>query len=137
MNMKKKYTILLIASLFLILPLLKAEVKDKKGDHFIKINPKIKNEELIAELQNLRKKFNIERDLLHEEYKEKMEALKMAKKNDVKALKNDFAKHRELLLNKYPHKKRKKPKKTTVEPIRADSLDKIEFHKKKKRVRKP
>ena len=135
--MKKKYTILLTISLFFILTLLKAEIKDKKGDHFIKINSNIENEELRTELQNLRKQFNIEKDLLHEEYSEKMEALKVAKKNDVKALKNDFAKHRELLLNKYSHKKRKKSKKATVEPIRADSLDKIEFHKKKKRVRKP
>ena len=74
---------------------------------------------------------------IHDSYKEKMEDLKISRKNEMKSLKNDFASRRDLLFKKYPPKKRKKKqldindtkpnkvksdKKTKNEPVELETL---------------
>jgi hypothetical protein len=73
-----------------------------------------------------------------------MEALKIARKNDMKTLKNDFAERRELLFKKYPPKKRHIPKiaNPNIDPVKADPVDAVHENKKvspkdKKKIRKP
>jgi len=55
--MKRIFTI----GLIIMLTVLTAGVKDKKGDNFLRINDNIQNKELRSELVMLRDKFNIER----------------------------------------------------------------------------
>ena len=109
--MKKKIFVLFIISTVFTMNLLLAEKKEKlkkDNDNFLRAKPYIQNEELRAELENLRMQFNIEEKNIHDSYKEKMEDLKISRKNEMKSLKNDFASRRDLLFKKYPPKKRKK-----------------------------
>ena len=109
--MKKKIFVLFIISTVFTMNLLLAEKKGKlkkDNDNFLRAKPYIQNEELRAELENLRMQFNIEEKNIHDSYKEKMEYLKISRKNEMKSLKNDFASRRDLLFKKYPPKKRKK-----------------------------
>ena len=109
--MKKKIFVLFIISTVFTMNLLLAEKKGKlkkDNDNFLRAKPYIQNEELRAELENLRMQFNIEEKNIHDSYKEKMEDLKISRKNEMKSLKNDFASRRDLLFKKYPPKKRKK-----------------------------
>ena len=109
--MKKKIFVLFIISTVFTMNLLLAEKKGKvkkDNDNFLRAKPYIQNEELRAELENLRTQFNIEEKNIRDSYKEKMEALKISRKNEMKSLKNDFASRRDLLFKKYPPKKRKK-----------------------------
>ena len=109
--MKKKIFVLFIISTVFTMNLLLAEKKGKlkkDNDNFLRAKPYIQNEELRAELENLRMQFNIEEKNLRDSYKEKMDALKISRKNEMKSLKNDFASRRDLLFKKYPPKKRKK-----------------------------
>ena len=55
-----------------------------------------------------RRKTRFKEKNIHDSYKEKMEDLKISRKNEMKSLKNDFASRRDLLFKKYPPKKRKK-----------------------------
>ena len=110
--MKKKVFIFFIISTVFTMNFLLAETKKetkKKNDNFLRAKPYIQNEELRAELENLRKQFDIEEKNVRNAYKEKMEALKISRKNELKALKTDFASRRDLLFKKHPPKKRKKP----------------------------
>ena len=58
--MKKNTIIYSAFCLCFILSFVKAEIEDRKGEHFIKIHPNIENDELREKLQSLRKEFNIE-----------------------------------------------------------------------------
>jgi len=109
--MKKKIFVLFIISTVFTMNFLLAEKKEKvkKGtDNFLRAQPYIQNEELRTELEDLRIQFNIEEKNLRDSYKEKMDALKISRKNEMKSLKNDFASRRDMLFKKYPPKKRKK-----------------------------
>ena len=106
--MNKKIITVLIGSLLLMLTFLTADVKEKKGDDFLRINDNIQNEEFRIELIGLKKEFNIERSRIQEYYKEKMEALKEERQNKIKTMKADFAGRREVIMKKYVGEKYKK-----------------------------
>ena len=53
-----------------------ADVKEKRGDYFLRINDNIQNEELRIELKGIKQEFNIERSRIQKYYKEKMAILK-------------------------------------------------------------
>ena len=109
--MKKKIFVLFIISTVFTMNFLLAEKKEKvkrANDNFLRAQPYIQNEDLRLELENLRTQFNIEEKKLRDAYKEKMDALKISRKDEMKSLKNDFASRRDLLFKKYPPKKRKK-----------------------------
>ena len=142
--MKRIFIIILTGSIFFTLSALIAGEKEKKTDDFLRANPNIKNEELRLELGELRKAFDVEKTRIQENYHSKMEVLKIARKNEVKTLKNDFAERRELLFKKYPPKKRHTPKMANpdIDPDKADPVDAVPKKKKvpskdKKRIRKP
>ena len=99
--MNKKIITVLIGSLLLMLTFLTADVKEKRGDDFLRINDNIKNEELHIELKGIKKEFNIERSLIQEYYNEKIAALKEERKNKIKTMKADFAVRRKIIMKKY------------------------------------
>ena len=100
-TMNKKIMTLFIGSILLMLTFMTADVKEKRGDDFLRINDNIQNEELRIELKGLKKEFNIERSRIQEYYNEKMEALKEDRQNEIKIMKADFAGHREIIMKKY------------------------------------
>ena len=134
--MKRIIKGMLTVSIFIMLTVLSAEMKEKKGDDFLRVNDNIQNQELRIELKGLREEFNIERIRIQEYYNEKMEALKAARGNDVKTLKTDFAERRAVLMKKYFGKMRKKPPIGTHEPVK-NAPGKKKVLKDKKIIRKP
>ena len=127
---------MLIVSIFIMLTLLSAEVKEKKGDNFLRVNDNIQNQELRIELEGLREEFNIERIQIQKYYNEKIGTLKAARGTDVKTLKNDFVERRAVVMKKYFGKMRKKPPIGTHEPVK-NVPGKKKALKDKKTIRKP
>ncbi len=93
-------TILSICFLF-VLPLSAEGKKSSEKGHFLSVNPKIKNKELISELETLKQDFDFERQKIQDNYKEEIERLNEGRRSETKALKKQFAEQRETLLKKY------------------------------------
>ena len=73
----KLTTLTILCSCFLLLAsLVNGENKSIDKDKFMRINPNITNEALRAELENLGKEFDIERQRVRNFYDKKMEILK-------------------------------------------------------------
>ena len=147
MNVKKIIITILTISAFFALNVLIAGVSEEKSvnkdDNFLRENANIKNGDLRLALANLRKQFDLEKTMIHDLYKEKMETLKNARQDEIKSLKNDFASRRELLFKKYPPKTRKKPLMANPNSEAIDTAptnitpDKKKKPTGKKKVRKP
>ena len=133
--MKRIFIAILTGSIFFMLSVLTAEVREKKSDNFLRINDNIQNEELRAELEGLRDEFNFERSRIHDYYSKKMEALKEARRNEMKTLKADFTGRKDALKKEYAGKMRKKPKMNFTEPVK-NTPEKMKVSKDKKRIRK-
>ena len=133
--MKRTFNAILTGSILCALTILTAEVKQKKGDDFLRINDNIQNEELRSELKILREEFNIERNRIRQDYNDKIEALKEARRNEMKTIKADFAGRREVLMKKYVGTMRKKPKMQFIEPVK-NKPGKMKTSKDKKKLRK-
>ena len=101
--MKRIYIKIFLGSIFCILTVLTADVKEKMEDDFLRVNDNIQNEEHRDELQALREKFNLERTQIQKYYNEKIETLKEARRGEIKAIKKDFADRREILMKKYDY----------------------------------
>ena len=144
MNMKRIFTVILTISTFCALNAGVSEEKSvNKDDDFLRNTPNIQNEALRLELANLKKQFNLDKSQIHDLYANKMEALKSARQDEIKSLKNDFASRRELLFNKYPpikHDKllRANPNAESKDAAPTDiAPDNNIKPKSKKRVRRP
>ena len=74
--MNNKIITVLVCSILLMLTFLTADVKEKRGDDFFRINDNIQNDELRIELKGIKQEFNIERSRIQKYYKEKMAVLK-------------------------------------------------------------
>ena len=133
--MKRIFATLLIGSIFCILNVLTAEVKEKNGDEFLRVNDNIQNEELRIELKGIKQEFNIERSWIQKYYKEKMAVLKEERQNKIKTMKADFAGRKELLKKKYAGKIRKNQKMKFTEPVK-NTPEKMKVSKDKKKIRK-
>ena len=77
--------------------------------------------------------FNIKRIQIQELYNEQIDALKTARKNEVKIMKKDFSERREVIMKKYLGKMRKKTQKKITEPTKNEP-EKIKVPKDKKRI---
>ena len=132
--MKRIYITILTGGIFLILTLLTAGMKEKKGNDFLWINDNIQNKELRAELEGLREEFNLERIMIKDYYNEKVEALKESRKNEMKTIKNNFADRRRILMKKYAGKMRKKSQMEPSETVNKAPLKK-KISKDKKKIR--
>ena len=124
-----KKIILVILASFLMNLLLATEKKEqnKKNDGFLKAKPYIQNEELRFELENLRKEFETNEKKIKNDYHDKIETLKIERKNEMKSLRNDFASRRDMLFKKYPPKKRKK----IMKDFNGDKPTKVKSDEKK------
>ena len=135
--MKRIYIKIFLGNIFCILTVLTADVKEKMEDDFLRVNDNIQNEEHHDELQALREKFNLERTQIQKYYNEKIEALKEARRGEIKAIKKDFAGRREILMKKYTGKMRRKPPIENAETVKNVPDKKKAPPKDKKRIRKP
>ena len=75
-SMKCKNLTILLGSFLLLFSLSSAGEKEVKKDHFLSINPNIKNEKLRAELEILMTNFDAERQKVQDYYTEEIEKLK-------------------------------------------------------------
>ena len=117
-------------SIFILLALTIAEVKEEKGDEFLIKYSNIQNQDLRKELEALRKEFNFEKNQIQDYYNEKIEFLKKEKKIKMKKIKAEFGEKRDYLLAKYPDKKHiNTPLKKTSES-RATNPSKLESKEK-------
>ena len=123
---------ILIGSFLLLFSLSSAGEKAVINDHFLSINPNIKNEKLHAELVILRTDFNAERQKIQDYYTVEIEKLKEERRLEVKAIKNEFGEKREALLNKYGEDRKLKHSK----PHQQSRTDNKKG-KDKKPIRKP
>ncbi len=104
----KLTTSTILCSCFLLLAsLVNGENKSNDKDKFMRINPNITNEALRAELDNLRKEFDIEREQVRDSYDKKIQILKDERKTEIKSIKNEFGERREALFTKYGENKKK------------------------------
>ena len=134
--MKRFSIVALTGSIIIMLTVLTAGDKEKKGDNFLRINDNIQNKELRAELEGLREEFKFERNRIHDYYKEKIEEIKESRGNEMRTIKKDFSERREVLMKKYFGKMRKKPQIGTTEQIDKRPGEKNDL-KAKKTIRKP
>ena len=130
---------MLIGSLLLMLTFLTADVKEKRGDDFLRINDNIQNEELRIALKGLKKEFNIERSRIQEYYNEKIAALKEERQIEIKTMKADFSGRREVIMQKYGEAKHDNSavKPSYVPPTVKNIPDQKKDAKDKKKNRKP
>ena len=131
--MKTKNFIFFIIISVLTINFLLAEKKGekkKKDDNFLRAKPYMQNEELRSELEELRRQFEIEQNEIRDEYKEKIDALKISRKDEMKALKADFSSRRDLLFKKHPPKKRNKP----LMDLNKNKPEKVKSDKKKTHI---
>ena len=131
-SMKCKNPTILLGSFLLLFSLSSAGEKAVKKDHFLSINPNIKNEKLRAELEILMTDFDAERQKIQDYYTEEIEKLKNERILEVKAIKKEFGEKREALIIKYGEDRKVKHSKSE----RSNSPDK-QVEKNKKPIRKP
>ena len=131
-SMKFTNLTILVSSFLLLLSLLSAGEKAVKKDHFLSINPNIKNEQLRAELEILMTDFDAERQKIQDYYTEEIERLKEERLSEEKTLKKQFTGQRDALLKKYGEDRKVKHSK----PERSNPLDK-KVEKNKKPIWKP
>ena len=137
--MNNKIITVLVCSILLMLTFLTADVKEKRGDDFFRINDNIQNDELRIELKGLKKEFNIKRSRIQEYYNEKMEALKEERQNEIKTMKADFAGRRKVIMKKYVVEKHDNSavKPSYVPPAVKNIPDQKKGSKDKKKNRTP
>ena len=111
---------ILIGSFLLLFSLSSAGEKAVINDHFLSINPNIKNEKLHAELEILKTDFDAERQKIQYYYSEEIEKLKEERKLEVKAIKKEFGEKRDALIIKYGEDRKVKHSK----PERSNLPDK-------------
>ena len=131
-SMKFTNLTILVSSFLLLFSLLSAGEKAVKKDHFLRINPNIKNEKLSAEIKILMTDFDAERQKIKDYYTEEIEKLKEERRLEVKAIKKEFGEKQEALIIKYGEDRKVKHSK----PERSNPLDK-KVEKNKKPIRKP
>ena len=130
-SMKFTKTTILTGSFLLLFSLPCADEKAVKKDHFLGINPNIKNEKLRAEIEILMTDFDAERQKIQDYYTAEIEKLKEERRLEVKAIKKEFGEKREALIIKHGEDRKVKHSK----PERSDSPDK-KVEKNKKTIRK-
>ena len=123
---------ILVGSFLLLFSLSSAGEKAVINDHFLSINPNIKNEKLHAELQILRTDFDAERQEIQDYYTKEIEKLKEERRLEVKAIKKEFGEKQEALIIKYGEDRKVKHSK----PERSNLQDK-KVGKNKKPIQKP
>ena len=107
-KLMKLITLTLLCSCFLLLTsLATGENKSIDEDKFMRINPNISNEALRAELENLAKEFDVEKQRVRNSYDKKIETLKDERRIEIKSIKNEFGEKREALFTKYGEDRKK------------------------------
>ena len=111
---------ILIGSFLLLFSLSSAGEKAVINDHFLSINPNIKNEKLRAELEILKTNFDAETQKIQYYYIEEIEKLKEERRLEVIAIKKEFGEKWDALKIKYGEDRKVKQSK----PERSNLPDK-------------
>ena len=137
--MNKKIITVCIGYIFLMLTFLTADVKEKRGDDFLRINDNIQNEELRIALKGLKKEFNIERSRIQEYYNEKNSGFKGRAAEWNQNNKGRFCWRRIIIMKKYVGKKHDHSavKPSYVLPAMKNIPDQKKGSKDKKKNRRP
>ena len=106
-SMKLTKITILFSSFLLLASLIIAEDKSIGKDKFMRINPNITNEALRAELENLGKEFDVEKQRIRNLFDKKIETLKDERRIEIKSMKNEFGEKREALFIKYGESRKK------------------------------
>ena len=121
----KLTTLTILCSCFLLLAsLVNGENKSIAKDNFMRINPNITNEALRAELENLGKEFDIEKQRIREFYDNKIKTLKDKRRIEINSIKNEFGEKRDALFTKYGESRKK------TKPAMNPNMEKREKGKK-------
>ena len=116
-----KLTFILAAGAVMIVTLT-ADSKKSKGGDFLEINPNIKNEALLNELNQLKENFELERQKIQDIYNVEIQQLKDERKAEIRNLKKEFSEKKDEITRSFsgktkpslkPHKQ--KPDKTVVD----------------------
>ena len=129
--MKVTKRTILIGSFLLMFSLSSADDKSIEKNHFLGINPNIKNQSLRGELELLMQDFDIEKQKIQNYYKKEIEKLKEERSLEVKTIKKKFGEEREALLLKYGEERRLKHSKS-----RDSNISDKKIRKEKKPIRK-
>ena len=121
-------TILLIGFMLLVASV-GAKDKSINKDNFMRINPNITNEALLAELEDLVLDFDAERQRVHDSYAKQIEALKEERRLEIKSVKEEFSEKRNALFAKYGEDRKKN--KPAISPNKKKKV------KDKRSLRKP
>ena len=119
---------ILSSILILVLSLLGAIEKPVKQDHFLSLNPNIKNEELKSEMEQLKKGFDIGNKKIKNYYSMEIDRLKEEMHLEMNAFKKEFEGKRKVLLQKFD----KDPK---LKHVNSDILNRAD--KKRKKEKRP
>ncbi len=114
-------SLILVAGAVMIVTLT-ADTKPSKGGDFLKVNPNIKNEALLNELNQLKQNFKLERQKIQELYTAEIQKLKEERKAEIRALKVEYAERKDEITKAYGDKiktsanlPKQKPDKTVVD----------------------
>ena len=108
--MKLTTSTILCSCFLLFASLVNGENKSNDKDKFMRINPNIANESLRAELENLGKEFDIEKQRVRDFYDKKIQILTDERRTEIKSIKNEFGERRGALFTQYgDNKKKTKP----------------------------
>ena len=106
-SMKLTKLTILFSSFLLLASLIIAEDKSIGKDKFMGINPNITNEALRAELENLGKEFDVEKQRIRNSFDKKIETLKDERRIEIRSLKDEFGEKRGALFTKYGEDRKK------------------------------
>ena len=106
-SMKLTKLTILFSSFLLLASLIIAEDKSIGKDKFMRINPNITNEALLAELENLVIEFDVEKQRIRNSFDKKIETLKDERRIEIKSMKNEFGEKRKALFTKYGESRKK------------------------------
>ncbi len=116
-----KLTLILGASA-IMMTALTADTKNKNAGDFLKVNPNIKNEALLSELDQLKLEFDSERQKIQELYSAEIQKLKEERKAEIRALKVEYSERKDVIIKSYGDKikssatlHKQKPDKTVVD----------------------
>ena len=106
----------------IMLTALTADTKNTKSGDFLKVNPNIKNEALLNELNQLKLEFDSERQKIQELYNTEIQKLKEERKTEIRALKVEYSEKKDLInksfgdkIKAFANHPKQKPDKTVVD----------------------
>ena len=126
--MKLNKLTFILASGAVMIVTLTADSKNSKGGDFLKINPNIKNEALLNELNQLKENFELERQKIQDIYNVEIQQLKDERKAEIRNLKKEFSEKKDEITRSFSGKAKPSSKPHKQKPDKS-LLDKKKLKK--------